>query len=125
MRIALAALLAGIILTPCAVGAQPLANDAEIRSAFAGNTVSGEEKGQAYVEYFAPDGHIVGVNHEGRYKGNWQIFKNRMCVSYEEDNGKASAWDCSHVGLSGARLSWTQDGETSYSTIAAGNPRGL
>jgi hypothetical protein len=29
----------------------------------------------------APAGHIVRVNHEGGYKGNWLIFTNRMCVS--------------------------------------------
>jgi hypothetical protein len=125
MRIAIAALMAGLIVSPCAVEAQPLSNEAEIRSVFAGNTVSGEEKGQPYDEYYVPDGRILGVNNEGHYKGNWQIFKNRMCVSYEEDDGKASAWDCSHVALNGSRLSWTEDGETTYSTITAGNPRGL
>lgn len=125
MRIAVVALLAGMIVSPCAVEAQPLSNDTEIRSVFSGNTVSGEEKGETYVEYFAPDGRISGVNHEGLYNGHWQISKNRICVSYEEDDGKSSAWDCSHVGLNGSRLSWSQDGETSYSTIAAGNPRGL
>jgi hypothetical protein len=45
-------------------------------------------------------------------------------VAYDEDQGK-KGWDCSNVGLEGARISWTDDGETSYSTIAPGNPNGL
>jgi hypothetical protein len=125
MRYVIAAMAASMIISPALVAARPLSNETEIRSAVAGNTIAGEEDGVPFVEYFAPDGRILGENREGRYKGNWQVSKNRMCVAYDEDDGKSSAWDCSHIGLDGSRLSWTQDGETSYSTIAAGNSHGL
>jgi hypothetical protein len=125
MRIITTALAVCVLAAPGAAMAQLLSNEAEIRSVFSGNTVAGEEKGDTYVEYFTPDGRISGENREGRYKGFWEVSKDRMCVSYEEDNGKASAWDCSHVDLSGSRITWSEDGEKSYSTITAGNPRGL
>lgn len=124
MRFAIAAFAASMIVSPSLVAAQPLSNEVEIRSVFSGNTVSGQEDGVPYVEYFTPDGRILGENRDGRYKGYWQISKNRMCLAYDEDEGK-KGWECSHVGLEGARLSWTEDGETTYSTIAAGNPHGL
>lgn len=125
MRIVTVAVAVCVLAAPCAALAQQLSNEVEIRSVFAGNTLTGEEKGDSYVEYFAPDGRISGKNREGRYKGFWQISQSRMCVSYEEDDGKASAWDCSHVGLNGSQITWSQDGEKSYATITAGNPRGL
>jgi hypothetical protein len=125
MRIVTRVFAVCVVAAPFAAHAQTLSNEVEIRSVFSGNTVSGEENGAAYHEYFIPDGRIVGESGEGRYKGYWQISKGRMCVSYDEDDGKVGAWDCSHVGLSGSRITWTEDGKKSYSTIAAGNPHGL
>jgi hypothetical protein len=124
MRIAIVAFAAGMIVAPSLVAAQSLSNEAEIRSVFSGNTVAGEEDGVPYVEYFTPDGRILGENREGRYKGHWRIFNSRMCLAYDEDEGK-KGWECSQVGIKGARISWTDDGETTYSTIAPGNPNGL
>ncbi|PWB80154.1 MAG: hypothetical protein C3F11_18730 [Methylocystaceae bacterium] len=105
--------------------AELLSNELKIRELFAGNTISGEERGETYIEFFSPDGGIVGENSEGRYTGHWQVSRGRICLSYDEENGKAGAWDCAQVGLNGSRIVWSAGGEKSYSTLTAGNPRGL
>jgi hypothetical protein len=126
MRIVIVAALAtSMVLSPSLITAKPLSQEADIQRIFSGNTVSGEEKGVPYVEYFAPDGRIVGENRDGRYKGYWRIHNKRMCLAYDDDEDKSSGWECSQVGVDGSRLSWTDDGETTYSTIEPGNSHGL
>lgn len=125
MRIATALFIASAIAAPAAARAEFLSNEQQIRELFAGNTISGEESGKTYVEFFSPDGRIAGESQEGKYSGHWQIWRGRVCVSYDEDDGKASAWECANVGLNGSRIVWSADGEKSYSTLNAGNPRGF
>lgn len=125
MRIVTTLIIASAIAAPASVRAELLSNEHQIKELFAGNTISGDERGDAYVEFFSPDGRIKGENKEGKYTGHWQVWRGRMCVSYDDDNGKASAWDCSNVGQSGSRIVWSADGEKSYSTLTAGNPRGF
>ena len=52
--------------------AAALSSDDDIRHALVGNTISGEEDGQAFTEYFKPDGTIAGEEADGRYAGMWR-----------------------------------------------------
>lgn len=100
-------------------------SDEQIRSALVGNTISGQESGEAYVEFLRPDGRIDGTSSDGRYTGRWVISRGRMCMSYDEGDGKATPWDCARVMIQGDRVIWVDQGEKSYSALTRGNPKNL
>ena len=105
--------------------AQTAFSDDQIRSALVGNTLSGQESGEYYVEFLRPDGRIDGMGADGRYTGHWVISRGRMCMSYDEEDGKATPWDCARVATRGDRVIWVNQGEKSYSALSRGNPRNL
>ena len=105
--------------------AQTAFSDDQIRSALVGNTISGQESGEYYVEFLRPDGRIDGMGADGRYTGHWVISRGRMCMSYDEEDGKATPWDCARVATRGDRVIWVNQGEKSYSALTRGNPRNL
>ena len=105
--------------------AQTAFSDDQIRSALVGNTISGQESGEYYVEFLRPDGRIDGAGADGRYTGHWVISRGRMCMSYDEEDGKATPWDCARVATRGDRVIWVNQGEKSYSALSRGNPRNL
>ena len=105
--------------------AQSAFSDDQIRSALVGNTISGQESGEYYVEFLRPDGRIDGMGADGRYTGHWVISRGRMCMSYAEEDGKATPWDCARVATRGDRVIWVNQGEKSYSALSRGNPRNL
>jgi hypothetical protein len=97
--------------------AQTAFSDDQIRSALVGNTISGQESGEYYVEFLRPDGRIDGMGADGS--------RGRMCMSYDEEDGKATPWDCARVATRGDRVIWVNQGEKSYSALSRGNPRNL
>ncbi len=105
--------------------AQTAFSDDQIRSALVGNTISGQESGDYYVEFLRPDGRIDGMGADGRYTGHWVISRGRMCMSYDEEDGKATPWDCARVATRGDRVIWVNQGEKSYSALSRGNPKNL
>jgi hypothetical protein len=105
--------------------AQTAFSDDQIRSALVGNTISGQESGEYYVEFLRPDGRIDGMGADGRYTGHWVISRGRMCMSYDEEDGKATPWDCARVATRGDRVIWVNQGEKSYSALSRGNPKNL
>ncbi len=105
--------------------AQTAFSDDQIRSALVGNTISGRESGEYYVEFLRPDGRIDGMGADGRYTGHWVISRGRMCMSYDEEDGKATPWDCARVATRGDRVIWVNQGEKSYSALSRGNPKNL
>jgi len=105
--------------------AQTAFSDDQIRSALVGNTISGQESGEPYVEFLRPDGRIDGMGADGRYTGHWVISRGRMCMSYDEEDGKATPWDCARVATRGDRVIWVNQGEKSYSALSRGNPKNL
>jgi hypothetical protein len=105
--------------------AQTVFSEDQIRSALVGNTISGQESGEPYVEFLRPDGRIDGMGSDGRYTGHWVISRGRMCMSYDEEDGKATPWDCARVVAQGDRVIWVDQGEKSYSALSRGNPRNL
>ena len=111
-----------LFMHPTCVLSKELINDAQIREAIVGNTISGREDGAAYVEFINPDGRIVGEDRDGRYTGRWRLNEGRICFSYDKDGGKASDWDCAQVGLEGSRIVWISDGDRSYADLIQGNP---
>ena len=111
-------------MVPAVAHSKELSNDDQIREALIGNTISGLEDGNSYVEFLQPDGRIDGEGREGRYTGHWEIAKGQICFRYDEDD-KASSWDCVKVGIEGARIVWIDKGEKSYANFIAGNPKGF
>jgi hypothetical protein len=69
VRAAIVILASSLILVPAMADAKMLSTEAEIRGAIIGNTISGEEHGKAYYEYFRSDGGIVGEKDGERYLG--------------------------------------------------------
>lgn len=125
MRALNAMLVATAVTVPSQAQSKMLGNDDQIRQVFVGNTVSGVEQGESYVEFYFPDGRIGGEGREGAYSGHWQIVRGRMCLSYDVAGGKATPWDCARVGLEGSRIVWAERGEKSFSVLKAGNPKGF
>jgi|SRR5271166_2724871 len=120
-----------LIGSSAAASAQVFTSNDQVRQALVGNTISGEEKGKRYVEYFHPDGRISGFypderegdeEAEGPYTGHWRIGKAQLCVRYAEDDGREGAWDCSPVEVKGWKVIWASDGERSVSSLTPGNP---
>jgi len=105
--------------------AQTAFSDDQIRSALVGNTISGQESGEPYVEFLRPDGRIDGMGSDGRYTGRWVISRGRMCMSYDDGDGKATPWDCARVVTQGDKVIWVDQGEKSYSALSRGNPKNL
>ena len=93
--------------------AQSAFSDDQIRSALVGNTISGQESGEPYVEFLRPDGRIDGVGSDGRYTGHWVISRGRMCMSYDVDDGKATP---------GIARAWSLKAIESFGWIRAKSP---
>jgi hypothetical protein len=125
MRLLAIILVASAITLPTMVQSKMLSNDDEIRQMLVGNTISGEEEGETYVEFLHPDGRITGEDRQGRYAGHWQLSGGRMCLSYDQEDGEPSNWDCSQVGFEGSRVLWSARGEKSFSNLITGNPNGF
>ena len=102
-----------------------LSSDA-VRSYLVGNTISGIEAGEQYVEYLRPDGTISGRSPSGSYKGKWRISGKRMCFLYFGERGEAEgSWDCSEVSIVGNKVFWSGTPASEASTLAHGDPNGL
>ena len=125
MRILTAILISTAMIAPSLAQPRRLPNNDKIRQVFAGNTISGREGGKAYVEFFHPNGRISGEASDGKYSGNWQVSRGRVCLSYEKGNGGRTAWDCSNISVNGSRIVWIAEGKKFFSALARGNPRGL
>lgn len=97
----------------------------EIAQFLAGNTLSGSENGQAYVEFLRPDGTLIGEEKDGRYTGRWGVSGGRICFSYSGEDGRAGKWECSTVNVNGGNVVWGAQSDRSYSRLTAGNPRGF
>ena len=113
------------VMVASSAKAQTAFSDDQIRSALVGNTISGQESGEPYIEFLRPDGRIDGVSSDGRYTGRWVISRGRMCMSYDDGDGKATPWDCARVVTQGDKVIWVDQGEKSYSALSRGNPRNL
>ena len=105
------------VLTGGAAAAEAVMSDQEIQTSVIGNTVTGMEDGEHYVEFLSPDGRILGRSRSGAYSGVWRIKTKRLCVSYD---GKAS-WDCAAVRLNGEQVVWIAHGVKFVSAMTKGD----
>ena len=112
-------LLVGV---PPAACAKALASDDQIRQALVGNTISGEEDGKTFSEYFNPDGRVLGEGGEGRFSGHWHIAGGQMCVRYAEPTGSESIWECSRIDVEGSAVTWSDEEGKTVFTLTPGNP---
>ena len=125
MRALRLTLVCSMVLASPLANAKMLKADAEIRGALVGNTLSGDEDGKPYYEYFRADGKIIGEQDGERYSGKWSVADGRFCMSYDED-GPTAKPDCSTVDFYGCGVLWVdEDEEMSFSSILTGNPKGL
>lgn len=126
MRAPTAIFILATILAATSAEAKLLKTDQEIRNAIVGNTFSGEEDGEPYVEFLRPDGKLVGTDGDERYSGRWTISGGRICLSYDDERRKAAESDCSQVDLLDFGVKWVdEEGEETFSTLTPGNPHGL
>ncbi|MDI4663069.1 hypothetical protein K9U40_01765 [Xanthobacter autotrophicus] len=92
----------------------------EIRARMIGNTIVGIEEGEFYAEYLSPNGAIYGRNRHEAYQGYWRIAGNKLCFAYESDSGKKVSWNCVYVALTGDKVIWNDDNETSFARLLPG-----
>jgi hypothetical protein len=114
------------ISTTAFAGGLKLSGD-DVRQKIVGNTIIGAEDGSPYAEYLLEDGNILGQGKDGNYKGVWKIRGNRLCLSYEDDDGKiGESEECSTVVLNGDQIiRKSDDGDEEVSALAPGNPKNL
>lgn len=118
MRLLAAAAIA--VLATCAHASDFELTADELRARMVGNTVVGIEDGEFYAEYLSPNGAIYGRNQHEAYQGYWRIVGNKLCLAYDEDNGKKISWNCVFVALNGDRIIWNDNNETSYARLLPG-----
>ncbi len=99
----------------------------DIQSHLVGNTITGVEDGEQYIEYLRPNGTISGQSPSGRYTGAWRISSNQMCFFYNGEPGEAKQrdWDCSNVRIEGDKVFWSETAPSEASTLVKGDPNGL
>ena len=110
---------------PPAAHAAALTTDDQIRQALIGNTVSGEDDGENFSEYFNPDGRVLGERRDGRYSGHWHVAGAQMCVRYADNDGKESIWECSRIDIDGNKATWSDEEGKAVFTLTPGNPNKL
>jgi hypothetical protein len=116
-----------LAVTTAAFGQNRTTLSAEaIRSDIVGNTISGIEDGERYVEFLRPDGTISGHSPSGSYTGKWRISGKQICFLYNGEKGEAKGgWDCSEARLVGDKVFWSGAAASEASTLAHGDPNGL
>lgn len=92
----------------------------EIKARMVGNTIVGIEDGEFYAEYLSPSGVIYGQNKHEAYRGYWRLAGNKICFAYEPDDGKKMSWNCVFVALTGDKVIWNDDNETSFARLLPG-----
>jgi hypothetical protein len=126
MRILMSMLLVCVIAPAALAQTKKLTTEEDIRKALVGNSISGEENGEVFLEFLNPDGRLVGEGSQGMYTGRWRISYGRMCLSYDEEEGKVTTWDCAEVSLDGAStVIWTSEGKSHSTKLIMGNPSKL
>lgn len=115
-------IVGSIAVFPYAGNAAPqaLMSAQEILTSLIGNTITGVEDNERYVEYLSPDGRILGRSESGAYSGNWRIEGDKLCVAYD----KKITWDCVALRLNGNQLVWVVDpdgGDDLIASVSKGN----
>lgn len=117
----MAAAVAAVLMLGAGAHASDLELTAdEIRTRMVGNTILGIEDGEFYAEYLSPNGVIYGHTKQEPYTGWWRIAGNKICFAYEEDDAKKARWNCVNVALTGDRVIWNDDNETSFARLLPG-----
>jgi len=113
----------------------------EIKARIIGNTISGVDDGETYMEYYSPNGTILGTDSSGKYTGNWRIDGDQLCTLFPDDDdsdddnstdnsaganktnnaGGAKSWSCSNIGLIGDKVIWNDDGDLSDAKLLPGH----
>jgi hypothetical protein len=91
-----------------------------LRKTLIGNTITGVENGESYVEYLRSDGVISGLSGSEKYSGRWRISGDQICFLYPKES---QDWDCTQASLQGNEIIWSDKGGTA--NLMKGNPNGL
>ncbi|MCG8543314.1 MAG: hypothetical protein MJE12_03785 [Alphaproteobacteria bacterium] len=60
----------------------------ELKAAFVGNTVSGENaQGRSFTKKYFPGGKLTVESKRGKLDGQWKIDKNMVCSKYTNGSG--------------------------------------
>ena len=79
---------------------------AEIKSSLSGNTVSGVQDGEAWKQYFDPNGQTTYVSGGRASPGRWAVRGDKYCSQWPP----SERWDCYEVTGNGNRMSFVPDG---------------
>lgn len=79
---------------------------AEIRTALEGNTVLGVQDGEAWKQYFDPNGRTTYVSGGRASPGRWSVRGDKYCSQWPP----SERWDCYAVTGNGNRMTFVPDG---------------
>jgi Caspase domain len=96
----------------------------EIRTVFAGNSVTGVSGGKSYTDFYMANGTIKGSRKGGKYGGYWRVEGDTICIDYQGTQFDS----CYTIVLNGDRVrAFDESGAEgkNKARIVPGNPAGL
>lgn len=104
-----------MIATP-AIARTAFLSGAQLRSTFAGRTITGTEDGARYQEKLLANGSIQGRSStEKDYVGEWEVDGDEICFYYDDEDNED---DCSRVILNGSTVTFVdEDGSSSRASL--------
>jgi hypothetical protein len=93
---------------------------AEIASRVVGNTVTWSADRQRYVEYYRPDGVVLGQQNDVPFSALWWIERDLMCFDYAR-----SGCICWRVAIEGDTVDWVRSDQTLRTSLLEGNALNL
>ena len=98
---------------------------ADLPAVVSDRTYRGDDEGQPYAEYYAPDGSLRGKSADEAYTGSWKAVGEELCFTYPKE-GSTSEVDCYSVFKNGDAITWVgSDGKVVEATYVEGNPDNL
>ena len=105
-KLAAAACLMMLAYAPAVHADERPLTGAEINSALSGNTVAGIQDGQAWKQYFDPNGQTTYVSGGRASPGRWSVRGDKYCSQWPP----SERWDCYAMTGDGDRMTFVPDG---------------
>lgn len=99
---------------------------ADLPAIVSDRTFRGADEGEAYTEYYAPDGSLRGKSATRTYTGNWKVVGEQLCFTYTYPDDPDTETDCYAVFTNGDVVTWVDgDGQLVEAEMVEGNADGL
>ena len=92
--------------TPIAGADERPLTGAEIKDALSGNTVAGVQDGQAWKQYFDPNGRTTYVSGGRASPGRWSVRGDKYCSQWPP----SERWDCYAMTGEAGKMTFIPDG---------------